>query len=250
MAAEFPRLYPYSFSKAEELEERPQYEESFYINVECAGAIEQAIRDHSSGDGLRENCAKSVLERYGFKRVNFVLANSVKQHKNPELISEDARRWCGKTCVPLDRFVRYFKVNADAPLLEAFILQTRQAYQALGLFDAGHCAGDRHEQDYEDKVLVLSPEALRESCWTPQNQLWYAHDGFGCRPSAIGRSIRATCLGDGEMARWNRSDFIGALDGQYLPDWAEEKLAELHGPEQKQPDGPTMGRMTMEGGVL
>lgn len=246
MAAEFPHLYPYSFSTAEKLEERPQYEESFYINVECAGAIEQAIRDYSSGDDLRENCAESVLEHYGFKRVNFVLANSVKQRKDLGLVSEDTRRWCGKTCVPLDRFARYFKVNADAPLLEAFVLQTRQVYQALGLFDAGHCAGNQYEQDYGGKVLVLSPDALRESCWTPQNQLWYAHDGFGCSPHAIGRSIRATCLGDGEMARWNRSDFTGALDEQYLPDWAAEKLAELRGPAQEQPDGPTMGGMTME----
>ena len=48
------------------------------------------------------------------------------------------------------------------------------------------------------------------------------------------------------MARWNRSDFAGALDEQYLPDWAAEKLAELRGPAQEQPDGPKMGGMTME----
>lgn len=246
MAAEFPRLYPFSFSTAEKLEEGPQYEESFCINVECAGAIEQEIRDHSTGDGLRENCAESVLERYGFKRVNFVLANSVKQHKNPGLISEEVRRWCDKTYVPLDKFSWYYKVGSAAPLLEAFILQTMLAYQTLGLFGAEHCVDDRHEQDYEGKVLVLSPDALREGCWSPKKQLWYAHDGFGCTPNAIGRSIRATCLGDGEMARWNRSDFTGVLDEQYLPDWAVEKLAELRGPEQEQAVGPTMGGMTMK----
>lgn len=69
-----------------------------------------------------------------------------------------------------------------------------------------------------------------------------AHDGFGCHPHAIGRSIRCTCLGDGEMARWNRTDFIGVLDEQYLPDWAAEKLAQLTGQEQT---APTMGGMTM-----
>ena len=53
----------------------------------------------------------------------------------------------------------------------------------------------------------------------------------------------ATCLGDGEQTRWNRADFIGVLDEQYLPDWAREKLEELtqgqrpQGPEQT---GPTM----------
>jgi hypothetical protein len=57
----------------------------------------------------------------------------------------------------------------------------------------------------------------------------YAHDGFGCSPHAIGRSIRCTCLGDGEHTRWNRSDFIGVLQENLLPEWAEEKLNELTG---------------------
>ena len=78
-------------------------------------------------------------------------------------------------------------------------------------------------------VLVVSPDTLRESCWTQENQLWYAHDGFGCSPHAIGRSIRCTCLGDGEHTRWNRSDFIGVLQENLLPEWAEEKLNELTG---------------------
>ena len=46
-------------------------------------------------------------------------------------------------------------------------------------------------------------------------------------PHAIGRSIRSTCLGDGEQTRWNRTDFIGVLREEFLPDWAKEKLAEL-----------------------
>ena len=87
-------------------------------------------------------------------------------------------------------------------------------------------------QTYEGKVLVLSPDILKESYWTPQAQLWYAHDGFGCTPHAIGRSVRCTCLGDGEMTRWNRTDFIGVLKEEFLPDWAEEKLKELRGQEQ------------------
>lgn len=66
-----------------------------------------------------------------------------------------------------------------------------------------------------------------------------AHDGFGCSPHAIGRSIRSTCLGDGEQTRWNRTDFIGVLREEFLPDWAKEKLAEL------QAEQPDMGVMKM-----
>ncbi len=61
----------------------------------------------------------------------------------------------------------------------------------------------------------------------------YAHDDFGCSPNSIGRSIRCTCLGDGEETRWNRSDFIGVLDERYLPDWAVDKLHELRGQKMR-----------------
>ncbi|MFR6692954.1 MAG: hypothetical protein ACLUS6_02590 [Dysosmobacter sp.] len=106
-----------------------------------------------------------------------------------------------------------------------------------------HCVGDRAEQDFTGKVLVLSPDTLKESCWSQANQLWYAHDGFGCSPTAIGRSVRCTCLGDGEMTRWNRDEFIGVLDEKFLPEWAQEKLVELTAPRQEE---PATGEMKLE----
>ena len=92
------------------------------------------------------------------------------------------------------------------------------------------------------KVLVLSPDTLKESCWSQENQLWYAHDGFGCSPHAIGRSVRCTCLSDGEMTRWNRNEFIGVLDDKFLPEWAKPKLAELNAQEQTE----ALGGMNMK----
>ena len=112
--------------------------------------------------------------------------------------------------------------------MDGFVDLYRKEYRALGLFGAEHCEPDSFSDlDYEGRVLVLSPDTLRESCWRQEDQLWLAHDGFGCTPHAIGRSVRCTCLGDGEETRWNRSEFIGVLKEEYLPDWAREKLEEL-----------------------
>ncbi len=249
MGADHPYLYPYSRAEARRQGKTQMHEDSFRQNVSCARAIEQAIRDHfdESNEGLKDGCAQSVLEQYGFKRVNFVLANSLKQMGCPHLISEETRQWGLRTYVPPDgKYNRYFVADTAASLLEAFISQARQAYQALGLFGPEHCVGERQEQDYTGKVLVLSPNTLRESCWTPRDQLWYAEGGFGCSPTASGRAVYATCLGDGEQTRWDRADFTGVLDEQYLPAWALEKLEELRGPQQKQSGGPAMGGMTME----
>ena len=78
------------------------------------------------------------------------------------------------------------------------------------------------------KEVILILKLLSERLFFSVH-IRYAHDGFGCSPHAIGRSIRCTCLGDGEHTRWNRSDFIGVLQENLLPEWAEEKLNELTG---------------------
>ena len=228
-----PYVYPYSRSEARYLGEVQKHEDSFRLNVECARAIERAIREHfdEATEKLEDGCAQPVLVQYGFTRVKFVLANSVKEMGMPHLLSDAARSWAAQTFVPPDgKYNRYFVADTAASLLEGFIRQTQDAYQALGLFGPEHCVGD--DLDYEGRVLVLRPETLRESCWDARNQLWLSEGGFGCSPTA--------CLGDGEQTVWSRSDFTGVLDEQYLPDWAAEKLEALRGPRQEQ-SGPTMG---------
>ena len=128
-------------------------------------------------------------------------------------------------------------------MLDGFVSLYRKAVQALNLFGAEHCVGDRAEQDFTGKVLVLSPDTLKESCWSQADQLWYARSGFGCEPHSSGRAVFATCLSDGETARWNREDFIGVLNEKCLPDWAREKLMELTAPRQEE---PATGEMKLE----
>ncbi len=242
--AEFPYLYRNSYAEARRFGETQAHEDSFRENVSCARAIEKAISRYfnEADDSLLEGCAQSVLEQYGFQRVNFVLANSLQETGCKYLISDETHQWGQRTFVPSDgKYNRYFAVQMGGALLESFINQTRQAYQELELFGPEHCVEDPSGLDYTGKVLVIKPESLKESCWTPQNCLWEACSGFGCSPTAFGQAVYATCLGDGENARWDRSDFIGVLKDEFLPDWARTKLEELHPPEQK---GPSMDGMS------
>ncbi len=251
MASDYPYLYLKSRAEARRHRETQMHEDSFRLNVDCARAIEQVIRDHfnDADETLTEDCAQSVLEQFGFKRVNFVLANSLKEFQQSackHLVSDETYQWGQGTSVPSDgKYNRYYAVDTAAGLLERFINQARDAFQALELFGPEHCVGDRHEQDYKGKVLVVSLNSLREGCWDSRNQLWLGESGFGCSPTSSGRAVYATCLGDGEKTRWNRTDFIGVLDEQYLPDWASAKLEELRGPQQESTTGPTMGGITM-----
>ncbi len=246
MGNDFPPVYPNSHGEAMRCGDELEYDRSFRQNVCCARDIEQAIRDYSNEAdwNLNENCAQTVLEKYGFSRVNFVLANSLQEAGCKYLFSDEVLAWGQKTYVPPDgQYNRYFAVDTACRSLEEFVNQARQAYQDLGLFGPEHCLEDSRDLDYEGKVLVIDPNRLKESCWTPQDCLWYAEGGFGCSPTARGRGVLAKCLGDGEETYWNRADFIGVLDEKFLPDWAQEPLAELRGPEQTQDVGPIMGGM-------
>ena len=235
-------LYPYSAKEARERNELSLWRESHRANIACREAIEDTIRRSFDGMHLDKDCITPVLEEYGYKRTAWVLANTLHELKWDGRFSPANKQWAERRYIPQDeRHNAEITVRSHPAVLDGFVSLYRKAVQALNLFGAEHCVGDRAEQDFTGKVLVLSPDTLKESCWSQADQLWYAHDGFGCRPHAIGRSVRCTCLGDGEMTRWNRNEFIGVLDDKFLPEWAKPKLAELQAKEQTEAlDGMNM----------
>ena len=237
-------LYRGSAKEAKRRDELPLWRESHKANIACREAIEDAIRRNFDGINLDPECLTPVLEEYGYKRTEWVLAATLRELKWDGRFRPANKDWATRHHVPQDeRHIADITVRSHPAVLDGFVGLYRKAYQKLGLFGSEHCIGDRAEQDYTGKVLVLSPDTLKESYWSQENQLWYAHDGFGCSPTAIGRSVRCTCLGDGEMTRWNRDEFIGVLDEKFLPEWAQEKLAELTAPRQEE---SAMGEMKLE----
>ena len=251
MASEFPHLYRYTHGEAVRQHETELWEQSFRENVCCARAIEKAVHQSMDSDyHIASDCAAQVLEEYGHKRVGFVLAHTVMDLEDVPVVRQeigsDTRDWAHSLhAVPDTVYGRYYCVDTATALLKEFVAQAREAYQALGLFARERCSAGMYDENVEGKVLVLSPDALKESAWSQESQLWLATGGFGCDPKASGRAIYATCLGDGTEARWNREDFVGVLDEQYLPVWAQEKLGSLRAPEQAQTAAPIMGGMEM-----
>ena len=238
-------LYPYSSAEARDRNELSLWRESHKANIACRNAIEDTIRQSFDGMHLDKNCITPVLEEYGYKRTAWVLANTLHELKWDGRFGLANKQWAERACIPKDiNHNSDFVVRSHPAVLDGFVTFYRKAVQALNLFGAEHCVGDRAEQDFTGKVLVLSPEALQEQYWGQDYQLLYARSGFGCAPHSSGRAVFATCLSDGETARWNREDFIGVLDDKFLPDWARKKLEELM--TQEQTDAPTMGGIKMK----
>lgn len=236
MVAEYPTLYHNTHDEAVRRDELRLWRKSFRENICCARAIEKAIR-HGGGDHIPPDCARGVLEEYGFKRTMHVLANAHREPGPRVQPNEEIAKWRKSILFyPDPEYTGYFEVETSLRDLEEFIGQVREAYQKLGLFDRRHYSplGD---QRLVGKVLVLSPDTLMEEYWTPKSQLWLALTSFG--DESNDSVLVATCLGDIETVFWDREDFAGILDEKYLPDWARERINELEHPV------PEMGGMKM-----
>lgn len=97
-------------------------------------------------------------------------------------------------------------------------LKIRQENKALGMED---CIPKSNQTDYENKILVLNPEALMKNCRTAENSLWIAYNGFGCTYGARGQAVYAKSLFSGEECRWERADFLGVVKPESLKKWLE-----------------------------
>ena len=104
--ADFPYLYPYSRSDARSMNEEQRWQDSFRNNVQCARDIEQAINQFydEEADRLKPGCAEAVLEKWGFKRTRFVLANTWKQElpQYRHQYAQENQDWGQQVYVPSD----------------------------------------------------------------------------------------------------------------------------------------------------
>ncbi|WP_313180786.1 DUF3849 domain-containing protein [Lacrimispora sp.] len=240
MAADFLSVYPYSLEEAKRLKEVSLWRKSHKENVACKEAIREAICRDFDGKYLKAECAERVIELYGFRRVRWVLANTVQHKDHDGRFSRENKLWAEVVFIPENKNHlgnlnnnMEFVVDSHPAVLDGFINQYRCVYQGLGLFEHIHCEPDSKNLDYTGKVLVISLDILKESYWSQQNQLWLATGGFGCHPDSSGRAVFSICLSDGENTRWNRSDFVGILKEEFLPDWAKEKLVEYQTQKQE-----------------
>lgn len=222
-------LYIYSASEAKHLNELDAWRESFRENIACKKAIEEEIRNSFDGMHLDDSCVDQIIDRFGYKRISFVLANTLKEKSYDGRFHENNLEWSRRYFIPADKEHNYqFAVESHPAVLDGFISQYRNRLDSLNLFQSDSCIpGSRTNMEFEDRVVVVHPNSLSDSYWEPKYQLWLAHTGFGCSPNKIGRAVFATCLADGERARWNRSDFIGVIKDECIPDWAKEQVEKL-----------------------
>lgn len=236
-------LYTFSWKNAKANDETTLWIKSHNENCDCARDIEEAIRENFDGKHLEPDGARAVIGQHGYHRVMWVLANTLKENMSDGRFSKENKEWAKKFHIPMEERRHEFCVQSHPAVLDGFIGQVQKEWEKRNLFEFTHCERESGEMDYTDQVVVLNPFSLKDEYKTPDYQLFLATGGFGCSPTARGRKVFGSFLKDGESARFQRSDFIGVLKEEYLPEWAVEKLQELLQPEEGASEGMQMGGM-------
>ena len=96
-------VYPYSAAYARGHGELDAYRTSHKENVACKQAIEAAIREHYRDNSLSREAALQVIEQFGLDRVQYILANTVRQMDWDGRISNDNKAWAGNFPVYEDK---------------------------------------------------------------------------------------------------------------------------------------------------
>lgn len=222
-------IYPYSLEYATRHDERDLWRESYQLNCDCARTIERLIDENYDGTKLSKDCAKTVLDEYGIDRVNWVLANTIREKDWDGRISQRNKAWAKAYAIPQDTTQFQFVVNSHSGLVNLFADDVRKAWHDLELFSQEHCTGT--DEDYDGKVLVLDPAILKDKYKSPDHQLFLATGGFGCSTTARSRTVYGQFLKDGEETQYWRQDFLGVLKDELLPEWAKEKLENIQEPD-------------------
>ncbi|MFI3326863.1 MAG: DUF3849 domain-containing protein [Clostridia bacterium] len=228
MANKKIEVYSSSRSVAKKNNELEKYVVSFTENTKCARAIEESLKNNFNGFKLKKDSAKEIIAEFGFDRTNFVLANSVQKKIGDKRIDKETRKWASSIYVPRDmvqgtNMANEYAVNSDTGLINLIAKQAQKEYENLNLIKFDQC-NDPTGLDYTNKIMVLNPEFLYDEYKTPDDQIVKCGGGFGCSPTAIGRTVFGEYMNDNTSCSFSRSDFLGELKEEYYPQWLQEKL--------------------------
>lgn len=100
----------------------------------------------------------------------------------------------------------------------------RQAEGRGKIYTETDCEAPGRDASLAGKVVVLSVDACARGMG---HQLAFCMGGDGAGPDSVGKSVILVDLRDGERMRRDRSDIIGALKPELLPDREKLQLSQI-----------------------
>lgn len=117
---EYKEIYRQTMEQARLAGEIQLWRASYEENQACARAIEKAISERYENNHLSADIAKRVIEEYGYDRVNWVLANTVREGKSDGRYSAENKKWSQRFQIPTESEHRnsYYAVSSHPCLVD------------------------------------------------------------------------------------------------------------------------------------
>ena len=127
MTKDHAYLYLSSISEAKRQNEVALWQASHLENIACKQAIEEAIRKGFDGMHLSHDCARGVIEDFGFKRVGWVLAATIQLKPEDGRFSRRNKEWAAATFIPRSDRNYEFMVDSHAGVMNLGCLRAPTA---------------------------------------------------------------------------------------------------------------------------
>lgn len=79
----------------------------------------------------------------------------------------------------------------------------------------------------KNKVVVIRADVFKPEYQISTKQLQLCTGGFGAEPNSRGSACFCTNIYSGKESRFERSDVLGIIEKDDLPDWAKERLDDV-----------------------
>ncbi len=89
------------------------------------------------------------------------------------------------------------------------------------------CQVLKADDSIKNKIVVIRADVFKPEYQIATKQLQLCTGGFGAEPNSRGSACFCTNIYSGKEARFERSDVLGIIEKDDLPDWAKERLDEV-----------------------
>ena len=221
----YPPVYKGTLEQAMGERDVDAYLDSRKLNLDCKKAIEEAIRENFDGLHLKQDAAKEVVERFGEERMNFVMANTIRELSHDGRFSRQNKDWAEHIEVP-ENISRGINLNLDyvieshPAVLDGFIdmaraeIRMQRIEQAIGENEVTITAETR---GYEAEGHNGTWHTVDEKEYAGEKFFLMEHDEFGSDVAGI------IVAENGQLVAedlWNGFD-AGALEA--ISEYLQEK---------------------------
>ena len=227
----YPPVYKGTLEQAMGERDVDAYLDSRKLNLDCKKAIEEAIRENFDGLHLKQDAVKEVVERFGEERMNFVMANTIRELSHDGRFSRQNKDWAEHIEVP-ENISRGRNLNLDyvieshPAVLDGFIdmaraeIRMQRIEQAIGENEVTITAETR---GYEAEGHNGTWHTVDEREYAGEKFFFMEHDEYGSGVAGIIVSEHGQLVAED---LWNGYD-TGALEA--ISEYLQEKGISVEG---------------------